>query len=413
MATSSPAPPEPASSPAHPAVALRRVTKRFPLFTRRLERAMAVVGRMRGLRYKVALDDVTVEVAPGEALGIIGENGSGKTTLLRIVAGISRPDAGTVVVAQPVAAILELGLGFHPEFTGRENALLYGALLGVDEDTMRARLEDVLAFAELGEFIDQPLRTYSSGMAARLAFAVATNVAPRVLVVDEALAVGDGAFQKKCVDRMAAIRGEGRTVLFCSHSMYLVSMFCDRVLWLHQGRVQALGAARDVIDAYEGYLMARSERRAPASEDPGAGRVCVEKVGRVRSVAVLDDAGRPAAAVPSGGGFQAVVVIESSDAARAFHVAVKIDDVSGRCVFGATTTWDGRGPLTGATAYTVRLRVPRFPVSGGSFTVTAYLFDEQGLAIYDEVASHEALRVEGDRWTPSLLALDHEWRFEL
>ncbi len=391
------------------AVAVEGVTKRFPLFGRRLQRMGALFGWSKGLAYKVALDDVSVRVAPGEALGIIGENGSGKSTLLRIIAGISRPDAGTVRVVQPVAAILELGLGFHPEFTGRENALLYGALLGVPDETMQERLEDVLAFAELGEFIDQPLRTYSSGMAARLAFAVATNVAPQVLVVDEALAVGDGAFQKKCVDRMVAIRGEGRTVLFCSHSMYLVSMFCDRVLWLHQGRVQALGSARDVIEAYEGYLVSRANRPVTPEEQGRKGPVCDEKVGRIRRVRVVDGAGQPTWTVPAGGALEAILEVESSDATRAFHVAVKLDDLHGRCVFGATTSWDGFPPLVGATAYTVRLQVPSLPVSGGSFAVTAYLFDEQGLAIYDEVAAEEPLRVVGERWTPSLLLLDHQW----
>jgi ABC-type polysaccharide/polyol phosphate transport system ATPase subunit len=399
-------------SSASAAVVVEGVSKRFPLFGRRLQRVGALLGWSRGLTYKVALDDVSVQVAPGEALGIIGENGSGKSTLLRIIAGISRPDAGTVQVVQPVAAILELGLGFHPEFTGRENALLYGALLGVEDETMRERLENVLAFAELGEFIDQPLRTYSSGMAARLAFAVATNVAPRVLVVDEALAVGDGAFQKKCVDRMVAIRSEGRTVLFCSHSMYLVSMFCDRVLWLHQGRVQALGTPRDVIEAYEGYLVSRANRPVSPEEQGLKGPVCAEKVGRIRRIRLLDGEGRPTWTVPSGGPLEALLEVESSDASRAFHVAVKMDDLHGRCVFGATTSWDGFPPLVGATAYTVRLQLPCLPVSGGSFAVTAYLFDDQGLAIYDEVAAEEPLRVVGERWTPSLLLLEHSWSVE-
>lgn len=395
-----------------PAVAVRGVTKHFPLFGRRLHRAAALFGWTKGLTTKVALDDVSVEVAAGEALGIIGENGSGKSTLLRIIAGISQADSGTVRVAQPVAAILELGLGFHPEFTGRENALLYGALLGVPDEVMRARLDDVLAFAELGEFIDQPLRTYSSGMAARLAFAVATNVAPQVLVVDEALAVGDGAFQKKCVDRMVAIREEGRTVLFCSHSMYLVSMFCDRVLWLHQGRVQGLGAARDVIEAYESYLVSRARRDVPEDEQGIIGPVCTEKVGRVRGITVYDNSGHPCWTIRPGDPLEMALAVESSEASRAFHVAVKIDDLHGRCVFGATTAWDGLPPLSGATAYTARLRVPAFPVSGGSFTVTAYLFDEEGLAIYDEVAAPEKLKVASERWTPSLLALEHEWSFD-
>ena len=221
-----------------PTVEVHGLVKRYLLFGRRRDRALALFGRTRNLTFVTALEGVDLEVNAGEAVGIIGENGSGKSTLLRLVAGISTPTAGTIRAAQPLAPILELGLGFHSDFTGRENALLYGTLLGIEESAMKERLGDVLAFADLGEFIDQPLRTYSSGMAARLAFAVATHVDPRVLVVDEALAVGDGAFQKKCLDRMVRFKQAGCTVLFCSHAMYLVTSFCDRAVWLHNGRVQ-------------------------------------------------------------------------------------------------------------------------------------------------------------------------------
>jgi lipopolysaccharide transport system ATP-binding protein len=152
------------------------------LFLRRRDRLLALLGRTRTIGTRTVLEDISFDAYPGEAIGIVGENGSGKTTLLRAVAGISTPDAGTIRTDKPVAAILELGVGFHPEFTGRENAQLYGALLGVPEAAMTDRLEDIMAFAELGELVDQPLRTYSSGMSARLAFAVATNVDPKVLV---------------------------------------------------------------------------------------------------------------------------------------------------------------------------------------------------------------------------------------
>jgi ABC-type polysaccharide/polyol phosphate transport system ATPase subunit len=182
-----------------------------------------------------------------------------------VVAGITRPDAGSVEVAAPISAILELGLGFHPEFSGRENALLYGAVIGVPERVMRERLADVLAFAELGEFIDQPLRTYSSGMTARLAFAVATHVDPNVLLVDEALAVGDIAFQKKCVDRMARFLADRRTVLFCSHAMYLVTSFCQRAVWLRDGQVAAAGDVHAVVSAYEEYLVTRGSTCSTAT----------------------------------------------------------------------------------------------------------------------------------------------------
>ena len=398
---------QPAAS-AERSIEVHGLAKRYLLFGRRRDRALALFGRTSGLRAVTALEGIDLEVSPGEAVGIVGENGSGKSTLLRLIAGISAPDAGTLRVAQPVAPILELGLGFHPEFTGRENALLYGSLLGISEEAMAARLDDVLAFAELGEFVERPLRTYSSGMAARLAFAVATNVDPAVLVVDEALAVGDGAFQKKCVDRMVRFKDERRTVLFCSHSMYLVTSFCERALWLRHGRIERQGPAGEVVEAYETYLMQREKRRLATAGD-GAGRPAAGR-GRVAAVRILDAGGAPVATVAPGDGFQVVVEIESADPATRFHLGVAVDARDGRCIFAATTLRDGAPVLSGATSYTAALRISRFPVAGGGYVVSAFLFDETGLHTFDQVVVPQAFTVPSERWTPSLLDLDHEWR---
>jgi homopolymeric O-antigen transport system ATP-binding protein len=398
---------QPAAS-AERSIEVRGLAKRYLLFGRRRDRALALFGRTSGLHTVTALEGIDLEVSPGEAVGIVGENGSGKSTLLRLIAGISAPDEGTLRVAQPVAPILELGLGFHPEFTGRENALLYGSLLGISEAAMAARLDDVLAFAELGEFVERPLRTYSSGMTARLAFAVATNVDPAVLVVDEALAVGDGAFQKKCVDRMVRFKDERRTVLFCSHSMYLVTSFCERALWLRHGRIERQGPAGEVVEAYEAYLMQREKRRLAAGGD-GAGRPATGR-GRVAAVRIVDAGGAPVATVAPGDGFQVVLEIESADPATRFHLGVAVDAQDGRCIFAATTLRDGVPVLSGATRYTSALRIPSFPVAGGGYVVSAFLFDETGLHTFDQVVVPQAFTVPSDRWTPALLDLEHEWR---
>lgn len=397
--------------PAAPlSVEIHGLAKRYLLFGRRRDRALALFGRTDGLRRVTALEGIDLEVRPGEAVGVVGENGSGKSTLLRLVAGIATPDAGTIRVAQPVAPILELGLGFHPEFTGRENALLYGSLLGIPEEAMAGRLDDVLAFAELGEFVDRPLRTYSSGMAARLAFAVATNVDPQVLVVDEAMAVGDGAFQKKCVDRMVRFKEEGRTVLFCSHAMYLVTSFCERAVWLHHGRVQSQGPTQEVVEAYESYLMQREKRRlAPGSEAPWTPATAGGRRGRITGVRVVAPDGAQIEAVAPGGGLDVVLVVESLDRSSAFHAAVAIDAQDGRCIFAATTHFDGVAPFVGAARYEIRLRIPALPVAAGTFAVSAFLLDENALHTYDQVVAQAPLRVEGARWTPSLLELEHEW----
>jgi lipopolysaccharide transport system ATP-binding protein len=394
------------------AVEIRGLVKRYLLFGRRRDRALALLGRTRHLTFVTALEGIDLEVQPGEAVGIIGENGSGKSTLLRLVAGISAPTAGTVRAAQPLAPILELGLGFHSDFTGRENALLYGTLLGIEESAMKERLGDVLAFADLGEFIDQPLRTYSSGMAARLAFAVATHVDPRVLVVDEALAVGDGAFQKKCLDRMVRFKQAGCTILFCSHALYLVTSFCDRAVWLHNGRIQQCGPAQDVVEQYESYLMQREKRQVSADTEAEALRalpVVGGKRGRLREVRVLDTAGDPTESVEPGMGLAVGLTVESVDPATRYHVGVAIDSQDGRCLFAAATHWDGVEPLSGGTSHTVLLRIPALPVAAGSFSLSAFLFDDNGLHVYDQVVVPAALKVTSLRWTPSLLHLPHTW----
>lgn len=387
-------------------MAVRGLVKRYPLFARRRDRALALLGVTGGLAYKTALDGIELEAFPGEAIGIIGENGSGKSTLLRVVAGISPADAGEIRVKAPVAAILELGLGFHPEFTGRENAVLYGALLGVPETVMAGRLDEVLAFADLGAYVDQPLRTYSSGMAARLAFAVAIHVDPAVLVVDEVLAVGDGAFQKKCIDAMIRFKQEGRTVLFCSHALYAVTTFCPRALWLHEGRVRLQGSVHEVVGAYETYLLQREKRQLVADGATGGARV--EGV-RFRRVRLLGGRGQEAAFLAAGEGCEIELAVESAQPTTVFHAAVKIESQDGRCLFAASTARDSVAPLRDRTSYDVRLRIPSLPIAAGSFLVSAYLLDENALHIYDQVVAPAPLEVRGELWTPSLLQLPHEW----
>jgi len=391
------------------AIVVRDLVKRYPRFRSRRDRVAALLGLEHRLDATVALDDVSFSVPAGEAFGVIGENGSGKSTLLKVVAGISDPDGGDFSVQTPVSAILELGLGFHPEFTGRQNALMYGSLLGVPQEAMDRRLDEILAFAELGEFIDQPLRTYSTGMTARLAFAVATNVDPAVLVVDEALAVGDGAFQKKCVDRMISLKRSGCTILFCSHAMYLVTSFCERALWLRGGHVEALGAAGEVVQRYETYLMRRREAsdRSGGGGKPARGGSAADA--RLADVAVRSLGERSVEALAPGDGIEVELRVETLEPDAEYHVGVAIDGGDGRCVFAAGTHWDRYSSLQGQSHYAVSLRVPALPLAGGSYSLTVFLLDDEGLVTYDQVVLPVAFTVAGRPWTPMLVELDHQW----
>ena len=201
--------------------------------------------------YFKALDDVSFTVKKGEVLGLIGHNGAGKSTILKIISGIVKPTNGSVQIAGNVVPMLELGSGFDFDMTGRENIFLNGAILGYSEEFLKKKYDEIVDFSEIGQFIDVPLRNYSSGMIARLGFSVATVVEPEVLIVDEVLAVGDAAFQEKSKKRMMELMGGGSTVLFVSHGIAQIRELCDRVVWLDHGKVKMYGETKEVCDAYE------------------------------------------------------------------------------------------------------------------------------------------------------------------
>jgi ABC-type polysaccharide/polyol phosphate transport system ATPase subunit len=210
-----------------------------------------------------ALHDVSLDVPAGERVGVIGRNGAGKSTLFRVISRVLPPAEGRVYVAGRIAPILELGLGFHGELTGRENVMLQGALLGFSRAETRRRLDRIVEWAELQEFIDAPIRTFSTGMAARLAFAVATDVDPDILLVDETLSVGDEKFQRKCHDRMNGLRARGKTFMLASHSLAQIRDNCDRAIWLHHGRLVRDGDVASVSEAYHQWSLGESDIVAP------------------------------------------------------------------------------------------------------------------------------------------------------
>ncbi|MFO1316116.1 MAG: ABC transporter ATP-binding protein [Burkholderiales bacterium] len=279
---------------ATPALRVQQLSKRYELYARPVDRLKQTLWRGRRQFYREfwALRDVGFTLAPGRALGVVGRNGSGKSTLLQLVAGTLAPTTGDVETAGRVSALLELGSGFNPEFSGRENVFLNGAILGLARAEMRALLPEILAFADIGYFVDQPVKTYSSGMALRLAFAVATAVAPRILIVDEALAVGDEAFQRKCFARIEAIREGGAAVLFVSHSPMQVLELCDVALLLDGGRMLLMDEPRRVVAEYQRLLYAPPEEAARLRDAAQAARPATAEADAAAAAA---DAG-PAAA---------------------------------------------------------------------------------------------------------------------
>lgn len=253
------------------AISIRNLSKTYRLFKHPGDRIKQFfsLGIKNHHSEFTALKDISFDIKKGEAVGIIGRNGSGKSTLLQVICGILKPTSGTVQVNGRISALLELGAGFNPEFTGRENIYFQGALLGFTHAQMDERFDDIAAFADIGEFIDQPVKTYSSGMFVRLAFAVSINVDPEVLIVDEALSVGDAQFQAKCFEKFRKYKEEGVTILFVTHSLDLVTGYCERAILLNNGMLEISSNPNEAINAYRRLLTTRHQHHAPSTSVAG------------------------------------------------------------------------------------------------------------------------------------------------
>jgi ABC-type polysaccharide/polyol phosphate transport system ATPase subunit len=392
------------------AVLARDLGKTYRVYANPWARVGEALLRRTWHRSFPAVEGVSFDLPRGEGLGVIGENGAGKSTLLKMLAGIVAPSHGRLEVRGKVASILELGSGFHPDFTGRQNIVLNAAMLGLSEAEVRAKTPAIIAFSELGHFIDQPVKTYSTGMGMRLGFSIATQVEPDVLIIDEALSVGDGYFQKKCMERLQRFLGEGGTLLFCSHAMYYVSAFCQRALWLRGGRVAAEGRTDEVVRDYEAFLVAKSRARSQHEEEPEAGTP-----GPVRITGLRLLGGR---AVAGAGGRRRYrrgepLALElswhSDDPGLACHVGVGINRVDEVEVLSFATHLDGRPAIAGGSEHTLRLEVPELPLVKGQFTLYVFLLDDDGLHVYDRRIVPAAFDIDSPSYVFGLVDTEHRW----
>ncbi len=369
-----------------------------------------LTGRGMAAR-KAALEQVSFTLDRGHCLGVVGDNGAGKSTLLKLIAGTLRPSSGKVRRSGRLTAILELGAGFHPEFTGRSNIYFAGALMGIPAEEMRRLEADIIAFAELEAAIDRPVKTYSSGMKVRLAFSLVTSVSPDILIIDEALAVGDQHFQKKCVERIEAFRNAGCTILFCSHSLYHVRRLCDQALWLHQGHVRALGETQTVLASYETHIRALDKPAGalqggiaaePAPREGAMRKACIEAV----SVADLDDATPPILKSKD----LVITVTARVNGDEMPHIAILLKRAEGIGIMAVGTHTDGVKPVAlGEGRWRSVLHLPDLPLYSGEFTVSAYLFDADGVLVYDEWPDCQRFVHVFPTLEVGLVRLPHHW----
>ncbi|MBR3834615.1 MAG: ABC transporter ATP-binding protein [Lachnospiraceae bacterium] len=253
-------------------ITVKNLTKMYKLYDNPMDRLKEAFSRKGNIRYKehYALQDVNFTVKQGETVGIIGTNGSGKSTILKIITGVLTPTEGTVTVDGRISALLELGAGFNPDYSGIDNIYLNGTMLGYSREEMTEKLDDIIEFADIGEFIHQPVKTYSSGMFVRLAFAVAINIEPEVLIVDEALSVGDVFFQAKCFRKFEEFKAQNKTILFVSHDLGSINKYCDRAILLNKGHVVEEGTPKDIIDIYKKILVNQYDEESIEKQEEGA-----------------------------------------------------------------------------------------------------------------------------------------------
>lgn len=371
---------------ASPAVSLGNLGKKFRLTHDRNWTLKATMLAGHRTRYEEfwALRNLSLDIRQGQTFGIIGGNGSGKSTLLKVLAGILRPDEGSVAVDGRLSALLELGAGFHPELTGRENIYLNGAILGFTARDIRSRFEEIVSFAELERFIDEPVRNYSSGMYVRLGFSVAIHVEPEILLVDEVLAVGDLTFQKRCLERFAQLKADGRTILVVSHDLDMVGWLCDQTAWIQQGTLRAIGPSSEVIDRFAtGAGPGAPVDRTASSARPAFERLSTQDL--VKSAELVDINGHPTDTVGSGQPASIRVRYDGQTAGEPVTVALGLYRADGTHVAsinsGATTRGLARkdrstaGTDASETLVEVEYLVPALPVQPGTYELSVALHD--------------------------------------
>ena len=398
-----------------PVLRVQDLGKEYRLYATPRSRLKALLTGRPTHRSHWALQGVSFELRRGQCLGVIGNNGAGKSSLLKMLAGTMHPSVGRLERLGRVTAILELGAGFHPDFTGRDNLYFGGSLIGIDAQAMRTLEAQIIAFSELGEAIDRPVKTYSSGMAVRLAFALVTAVEPDLLIIDEALAVGDQHFQKKCVERIEQFRRNGCTILFCSHSLYHVRQLCDAALWLDKGTQRAFGPTDEVLGAYEAFVRAQDDGNTttlptavPELAPPRTSGQPVPGTAGIVSVHVADLNGSPTPLLQ--GPDLEVTVVAQAPAGECPSIGVMLEQAHGVGVTSVTTHNDGVAPLPlGEGRWRARVRFPALAVHTGEYVLSVYLFDSQGLVVYEQWMRCVHFRHVYALSMPGLVRLPHVW----
>jgi ABC-type polysaccharide/polyol phosphate transport system ATPase subunit len=416
-----------------PAIELNHVSKVYRKYSGRhfatLKSALLQRSIARDLRPGEtfpALTDVSFAVPKGSTFGVVGRNGSGKSTALKLVAGITKPTSGSVIVEGRISALIELGAGFHPEISGRENVFINGIMLGLTKREIQNRFDDIVEFAELREFIDAPVKTYSSGMYMRLGFAVAINVDPDVLLIDEVLAVGDEGFTHKCLDKFGEFRRRGKTILLVTHSLPLVERFCDEAIWLDGGRALAHGDPKRVIDAYltnveegEGQRLAATTAKAVGTAVTEAkpanmfqaveGRWGSREV-EITGVTMADRDGRPSFVFHAGDPMSITLAVRAARPVADFAFGIGVFNADGVCCFGTNTEIEALQSERLSGDGEVTFAIDSLDLVEGTYKLDAAVHKRDGVP-YDYHRLLYTFRVKSRTHDVGVYRPRHRWRF--
>lgn len=396
-----------------PVIEARGLSKSYKLYPNAYGRIWESLPWNKGKKYHRtvnALQDVTFDVMPGECVGLIGTNGAGKSTMLKVLSGTTFPTAGSYTVRGRVTSLLELGAGFNNAFSGRENIFMNAAMMGFSRKEAQAKYDEIVEFSELGDFINSPVRTYSSGMQARLGFSVAVATEPDLLIIDEILAVGDMNFRKKCVEKIWDYKRRGKSMFFCSHSLYDVRQMCDRVLWLRQGRVQMLGDAVTVTNEYATHenKIAEGSDEMPFKDVEDAAQQSNNP--HIVTSQLLDGKTFKPRTKFAPGEDVAIRVHVKNPTREKLQLAVGAMRTDGTLCFAHTTQFSAS--TFDHEECQVTLHLPNICLLSGEFTLPIWLFDENGSHRYQERPCNDNLIVQNRTKDLGLFLQDHRWEIE-
>jgi ABC-type polysaccharide/polyol phosphate transport system ATPase subunit len=396
------------------AIDVKNLTKIYRIYKSPTDRLKEIILRRPFHTEFVVLKNINLSLTKGVTFGIIGENGAGKSTLLKILAKTLKPTSGELLINGRTAALLELGAGFNPELTGEENIYLNAYLMGLSKDEVDQKKQEIIDFSELDNFIKRPVKTYSSGMHVRLAFSIATSVNPDILIIDEALAVGDQHFQKKCIDRMMQFKNEGKTIFFCSHALYLVQELCNRSLWLHQGQITRIGDTPKVINAYNDWVREKDAgMRVSEHEVARLADTNEQKLLWVEWAKLTDEEGRELKVIKTGRDIWLRIFIRIKNPALQYkgHIGIGLNRNDEEPIFGVTTKMDGFSSLQFYDGQELCLKFPSLSLLSGLYYFVIALSDEHALHPYD-IQRTEMFSVENLRGELGIVKLNHEWELK-